>query len=264
MGRSGWTLIIFDVDGTLIDTAVMVTCGQDDVAEALGFDEVEADLMKEAWRALATVGFGEPSSVFMQALKYELERHFGVTCNAQAEVMVEHFWRGYWKACRAEIALEVLSRALDRGIRVAVSSNGNRDRQLKKLKLAGIYQLFDSQLIQIEPSDGIRAKPSPAMIDLLMRQAKASPNESLMVGDRESDVAAARLAGCRSGMLTRTKQHPNVTSDLLKARDEARRALSITQPDYFLSNLADVLKVIQYPSLPELTSGTLIHNDSVP
>lgn len=56
------------------------------------------------------------------------------------------------------------------------------------------------------PSDGCACrKPLPGMIEQAIRDHAIDPARSLMVGDKISDVAAGRAAGCSTALLGRGK-----------------------------------------------------------
>ena len=85
-------------------------------------------------------------------------------------------------------ALETLAYLGER-YELSIITNGFTEIQVKKLKGSKIDHYFKS----VTTSDGANSrKPSKAIFDFAIEQAKSKPSESLMVGDNlEADVAGA-------------------------------------------------------------------------
>ncbi len=152
-------LIVFDLDGTLID-------GYDGITDALGF-------------ALARLGFaplpvGKVRGMVGQGLEKLLEKAVGPALVSEG---VRLFRERY-----AVIADE------------KVVSNKPVGFSRRILAGKGVAARF----FAIAGPDGAAPpKPDPTMILSVMRRAGTAPEETVAVGDMEIDAETARAAGCR-------------------------------------------------------------------
>ena len=177
--------VIFDLDGTLIDTA-------GEIKEALDrtFDEVgAAKLAREdvenligrgvrsmVERALQRAGAG---SVDVNRAVERFEGHYAETVGTEADLYAG--------------VLDGLRLLHESGRRLAVVTNKPRFFTAKLLARAGVDAFFTGL---VAGDDGIRRKPHGDMLLAACRAMDASPAATLMVGDSDNDVQAARAAGC--------------------------------------------------------------------
>jgi HAD superfamily hydrolase (TIGR01509 family) len=71
----------------------------------------------------------------------------------------------------------------------------SREQLLEHAKIARFFTVV------IAGDDGVRKKPHGDMLEAACRGMATPPHETLMIGDSDNDVAAARAAGCRCGAL---------------------------------------------------------------
>lgn len=77
--------------------------------------------------------------------------------------------------------------------RLHIITNGFREIQEKKLKMANIHEYFD-QVVNSEMAGA--KKPNPTIFRLALKMANASPSNSLMIGDNiEADILGAQAVG---------------------------------------------------------------------
>lgn len=81
------------------------------------------------------------------------------------------------------------------GVSLAIVSNSPVDFLNPLLEASGIRKFFDISLGSVP---GVNPKPHPDMLNIAMRKLCVSPENSMMVGDRESDILAAKNAGIKS------------------------------------------------------------------
>jgi phosphoglycolate phosphatase len=173
-------LVVFDLDGTLID-------GYAAIGDALAF-------------AMNRLGLAAPPSTEVRGmvghgLEKLLERVVGPDLALEG---VRLFRRRYPDVAVAKTelvpgVLEVLSALEARGHVLAVASNKPPDFSRLILEAKGVAHFFRS----IEgPGGGTPAKPDPAMLRRAMRDAGADPASTLVVGDMEVDAEFARAGGC--------------------------------------------------------------------
>jgi phosphoglycolate phosphatase len=173
--------IVFDLDGTLID-------GYRGIAHALEFAMKELDvtpLTLEQVRGM--VGRG---------LEKLLEEAVGAELAPRGVLL---FRERYAEIVDEETILlpdvpEVLDRLAEAGHVMAVASN--KPARFSRRILAGKEVL--SRFLAVAGPDGeTPPKPDPTMIHDLRRQAGATAEDTVIVGDMEIDAETALAAGCR-------------------------------------------------------------------
>lgn len=82
-------------------------------------------------------------------------------------------------------------------------------------------------------------KPKPGMILKACAELGIDIGKSYMVGDRNSDIIAGNLAGCRATILVSGKKSDEgpIETDLVVARD--------IRPDFVIKNISELRTVIQ-------------------
>ena len=94
--------------------------------------------------------------------------------------------------------LEKLQELRAAGVLLAVATNQHPDMSLELIReriawLQGLFR-FDAVLFAQTPE---RRKPQPAMLLEIAERFGVSPDQTLFVGDAETDRQAAEAAGCR-------------------------------------------------------------------
>ncbi len=177
-------LIVFDWDGTLMDSeARIVACIQAAFAD-LGL----AEPTRDAARDIIGLGLEEAmerllptaSSGLRARLVTGYRHHFLVT-DQTASVLFPG-------------ARETLEWLAMRGLRLAVATGKSRVGLNKSLAETGMEGVFHATRC----ADETFSKPNPQMLFELMDELGARPEETLMIGDTEYDLEMARNAGVRS------------------------------------------------------------------
>ncbi|MBN1866264.1 HAD-IIIA family hydrolase [Candidatus Sumerlaeota bacterium] len=178
-------LIVFDLDGTLVDTF-------DDIAAAANYALREAGLPTLPVALVKSkVGFG--ARVLMRRLM-----------GGDREIPEEAVDRAYdsWRRYYADHATdfsrcyegvrETLALLQQRGIALGVLSNKFHDLTVRIVANLGLAKYF---MAVYGESDSHPTKPDPAMLRRIMEQAGVSPLQTLVVGDGEADMRVAENAG---------------------------------------------------------------------
>jgi len=179
--------LIFDLDGTLIDSAPDLQAAANRMLPPLGRREVTVKEIQ------MMIGDGVPKLV---------ERCFAATGDIPpADELATHaaaFAKDY-EPRSAELttafdgAHDVLQRLKDRGIKLSICTNkpyGATMQILKTLKLADYFDV----VIGGDTLPGIK-KPDPRHLLAALEKMKATPEQSAMVGDNHNDVMASHAAG---------------------------------------------------------------------
>ncbi|RLE56656.1 MAG: HAD family hydrolase [Thermoprotei archaeon] len=186
--------IVFDVDGTLVDSVDAVVESFRLAAKELGVG-IDLDAVKRLLglpsREIARL-VGVPSNLLDRFV--ELRRQY-----------MGMLWSRYVKLYPDVI--EVLSELRRRGFKLGVASGNIRSRLEFMLNYFGIAQYFDAVVAQDEVQ---RPKPYPDIIVEALRRLGVEPEESIYVGDTVIDVVCARSANVKIVIVKR----PHVTDDL--------------------------------------------------
>jgi len=177
--------VLLDLDGTLMDTA-----GEIDAALARTFAELGvAPLPRPNVEALIGKGVG---SLLERALAHQRAG------NVDVDAAVERFERHYADVVGTTAtlfagAMPGLRLLHGAGRKLGVITNKPRAFTERLLFLAGIESFFP---VVIAGDDGIRRKPAGDMLLAACARLDSVPAETLMLGDSDNDIIAARAAGC--------------------------------------------------------------------
>jgi phosphoglycolate phosphatase len=172
--------VLFDLDGTLVDSAA-------DIAESL--NEVLAGEGRDPYSV------AEVKRMVGEGVVRLMEKAFGET--ALAAERAERFVTIYTpRSTRLTVpvagAFDALDHFKSHGIPLAVCTNKPDDAAREILGALGLLPYFREIL---GGTSGLPRKPDPATLLEAARRLGASPADTLMVGDSLPDVAAARAAG---------------------------------------------------------------------
>jgi len=178
--------VIFDLDGTLLDTIKDLAAAGNWVCRRNGWPEHSL----EAFRAM--VGHGIPNLVS----KFSPEG-----CRSPLILMstVSQF-NDYYGRHNMDATVpypgteDLLERLKAAGIRMAVYSNkaDSFSREIVEHYLPGFFALIRGKL------DGVPVKPDPAGIHGIMKELDAKPEETLFVGDSSVDIQTGHNAGLKT------------------------------------------------------------------
>lgn len=192
-------LIAFDWDGTLFDsTAIIVRCIQAAVRDVGGTVPTND-------AASYVIGLG-----LMQALA-----HAAPDVPPDQYPMLGERYRHHYLAHQHDISLfegvlPMLSGLKTRHHWLAVATGKSRrglDEALHAVELQG---LFDGS----RTADETAGKPSPLMLQELMREFGVDPERTLMIGDTTHDLQMALSAGCASVGVSYGAHEPEVFAPL--------------------------------------------------
>lgn len=180
-------LIIFDLDGTLLNTI--------------------ADLANATNYALSQLGFGmhplESYPTFVgNGIRKLFERALPATCNSPEWVeKVRELFIPFYDAHNADDTSiyngiqELLEELQKRGLRIAVASNKYQSATEKLMRHYFPNIVFDSVLGQ---RDGIPVKPDPSIVHSILCAADITATDTLYIGDSGVDMQTAKNAGIES------------------------------------------------------------------
>ena len=214
----GAEAVLFDIDGTLVDSVGAYLEVARCAARQFGFEVTEAHVR----RALAT------GSNFWKDM-VPLDRRGGDALVKALSRQAAREWPGVLQAYGRvyEGIGEILDRMAGLGIRLGIVS-GARPEVLDLLRAEGILNRFDAILLG---SDVARRKPDPEGILKCLSQLKIASEAAVYVGDSPVDIQASRAAGVQAvGVLT-------------GAGDCAM--LSAEGPDWLISSLSKLPAIVE-------------------
>lgn len=184
-------LVMFDLDGTLIETGAEIGDAVNDTLKHFGLSAVEQDSVNR-WIGLGTRELLIQALAFVQQVPVVAVRD----SDTLPQIMAE-FGRHYERRCGTRSQLypyvrEVLQQLRQQGVRLAVVTN--KEARYTQLVLAAhaLQPLFD----RVVSGDSLSTKkPDPAGIHSCLAQFQVPSERGLFVGDSSIDVAAARNAG---------------------------------------------------------------------
>jgi phosphoglycolate phosphatase len=179
--------IVFDLDGTLVDSAPEIATALNGAMAEIG----------EAPFPLAEVQsfIGGGATV---ALKRALAARGTRIEDASFDAMMVSFYRVYAEVSEKGNGLypgvmETLTALRDRTVPLGVCTNKAAPITAIALRALGIAHFFATV---VGARDDLPRKPAPDMLLAALTALGARPDEALVVGDSRSDVGSARAAGC--------------------------------------------------------------------
>lgn len=90
---------------------------------------------------------------------------------------------------------DLLRRARDADLRVAIGSSAKKDELDKYIEIARIADLVD---VKTSSEDAEESKPAPGIFDIVLQKLGMKGGDAVAVGDTPYDAVAARKAGVRT------------------------------------------------------------------
>ncbi len=178
--------LVFDLDGTLVDSAPDIHCSLNAVLNRNGLPSLEL-------KAVALMIGGGPEILIRKALG-ELDV---IAKSDEISNLTTSFERTYLEQGSALTtlfrgAVDCLEHLAGQNIPVGLCSNKPEILCQQLLTDLEIQRFFDA--VQGSGS-GLPMKPHPATLLTILRRLGAKPYQSLYVGDSKTDVETARAAG---------------------------------------------------------------------
>jgi phosphoglycolate phosphatase len=181
-------LVVFDCDGTLVDSQYMIVGAMHSTYAALDLTPLDDARV----RSIVGLSLVEAMAELKPDATHDFHRHM-------AEIYKKEFYR-----LRTEEAtgpdplfpgtLETLQTLNEAGYLMGVAT-GNSNRGLGRvIEEHGLEQFF----VTLQTADNHPSKPHPSMIETAMAETGAEAANTYMIGDTSYDMMMARSAGCRA------------------------------------------------------------------
>ena len=174
--------VLFDLDGTLLDTLQDLTNSTNAAMEKMGFAPHTLDEVRRF------VGNGIGNLIARSIPGGKENPRFAGTL----EAFKEHYAKHCLDETRAYPGImELLDILQKRGIRMGIISN-KADFAVKSL----CEKFFGQQIpVAVGEREGVRRKPAPDAVLAAMEELGSRPEGTLYVGDSDVDIDTARNAG---------------------------------------------------------------------
>lgn len=176
-------LIVFDWDGTLMDSVVQIVDAMHAAMRDLELEVLTEDQIKNI------IGLG-------------LREAIDALYPGQDDVFLEQFierYRHYWFALSTQSELfagaeQTLKLLQEQGLMLAIATGKGRqglDKVLADTALGDYFQITRC-------ADETTSKPHPQMLHEIMSKLDVKPEQTIMIGDSEYDMEMAHNAGVES------------------------------------------------------------------
>jgi phosphoglycolate phosphatase len=191
--------LIFDLDGTLVDSVADLTTSLNLLADELGHPQLTTDFV----RTIVGDGASKLIKRAFGAESYQREQLFRFLA-IYAEHLLDHTY------CYPGIK-ELLSR--QSADRIALVTNKPHALTMQLLKGLGLAEHFK---IVVGGDSYPEKKPHPLPVQKALEILGAQPNQSIMIGDHHTDLYSGRDAGtatcyCAYGLGNTDGLEPNFT-----------------------------------------------------
>lgn len=210
-------LVMYDLDGTLIDTASEIALAVNATLIQYEFDVVTENQVK-AWIGHGTVW------LMQQAWPNKCDIHVEARWNTVMENFMQHYKSVVGTISRPyPTALETVVKLKKQGIKQAIVTNKEEPYTSKILAQHNMNGLFD---LLISGNSLPYKKPNPAVVEYCLEALGETKENSLFVGDSEIDIATAKNAG--------------VTCWVVPYGYNAGREIANANPDKMIDNISKV------------------------
>jgi pyrophosphatase PpaX len=174
-----WKAVVFDLDGTLIDTIPLIVASHRHAVQTVLGRDFSDDVLRS--------GIGRPlidqMKVFDEAQAQALFDTYRVWNHANTAALLGRF----------DGVDDVLVRLAAAGAKLAVATSKSRDAVDLAFSIQPPVVEFDA-IVTVE--DSTRHKPHPEPVLTAIAQLGAEPADAVYVGDAPYDIEAALAAGC--------------------------------------------------------------------
>lgn len=208
------TTLLFDFDGTLLDTNELII---------QTFQYVLGNHYPGKYERIDILPFLGPT----------LYESFDSVEPEKTEQLIEEY-RAWNKSMHDELSIEfdgvseTMRLLKAAGMKMAIVSTKRKDMIMKGLELLDVEGVFDEVIAM---DDVTKTKPDPEPILLALERLGANADEALMIGDNYHDIVGGQNAGVRTAGVA------------WSAKGEA--FLQTFNPDYMLQHISELLQLIK-------------------
>ncbi|MDP9249541.1 MAG: HAD-IA family hydrolase [bacterium] len=207
------TTILFDLDGTLLDTTELIYQAMEHALANHKYEVPE--------RGLIAKHIGKPIHDMYLAL---------TNTSGHTESLVQMHKEFQIKNVNLSVTfpgtVETLKTLREKGYKLAIVTTRYRKTTDLALKETGITEFFDAVVCGDEAS---AFKPDPAPLFKALELLNEKPENAIMIGDSHMDILAGKSAGTKTVRVTYGFNQELVHEP---------------EPDYFIEDIKDLLKIL--------------------
>lgn len=180
--------VVFDLDGTLIDSAPDIHAGLNRTLARAGLAPLSLAAVKlmigDGAKSLVARGFAAAGASLEPEALEEAYRRFLEFYRGDSAIALTRPYPG---------VVETLERLTDKamGLRLGICTNKPQAATSDVLQALGLARYFSAS---VAPEQVAASKPDPAHLRAVLALLGARPEEAVMVGDNANDVAMAHAA----------------------------------------------------------------------
>lgn len=206
--------VLFDLDGTIIDTNELIISSFVHVLEEyklqpLTREQIIPHMGTTLEHQLQTFCGSQEVEQYMKAYRAYNDKHH--------DDMVQPFPQ----------VMNVVDALHQQGITLGVVTTKNRPGTMRVLELYGLKK-YMSSIVTV--ADVAHPKPHPEPVLKALQELGAAPEHTLMVGDSPADLQAAHAAGVRAAAVAWS----------LKGEETLKKY----KPDYILKSMTDLYSIV--------------------
>lgn len=213
-----WNTLLFDLDGTLIDTNDLIISSYEHVLTYYAPDQYSRDDII-SWIGVPLADnfssiSSNPSQVEQMIDTYQSHNL------ANHETLVREYDGVY----------DTIKTLYERGFSLGIVTTKRKEAAVKGASMLGLLPFF-STFVTVD--DVENPKPHPEPLQIAMTQLKARPEETIMIGDSQFDIMAGKNAGVRTAGVEWTIKGASFLKNY--------------EPDWMLARMSDLLDIVGEP-----------------
>jgi len=207
------TTLLFDLDGTLINTNELIIASFMHTLEKFYPGKYKREhvipfMGPTLTESFTTVDENSVNELITEYRRFNVEMH---------DEFVEEY----------ETVYETIETLHEKGYKIGIVTTKARNVVEMGLSFSRLKQFFD---VVITIDDVQNAKPHPEPIQLALEKLEATPEETIMVGDNYHDIEGGKNAGTKTAGVEWS----------LKGKE----FLESYHPDYMLEKMSDILSIL--------------------
>lgn len=210
--------ILLDWDGNIAHTLDLWPDALDEVMRKRGYSFTRQQLIESTWGFVAYV-----------------TEHTHISPEEAAKAMTEAGEIVVSRSPDVELfpdAPEVLKELKDSGKHLALITTSERRMVMPALEKYGITELFET-IITDDDIEKAERKPHPKPLLMALERIGGTPNNAIMVGDRDKDILAGQNAGMDTALFCSVEHQKHYSLEKLMQH----------KPTYVMSEFKDLIKV---------------------
>lgn len=213
-----YNYILLDWDGNIAHTLDLWPDALDEVMQKRGYSLTRQQLIESTWGFVAYV-----------------TEHTDISPEEAAKAMSEAGEIVVSRSPDVELfpdAPEVLKELKNSGKHLALITTSERRMVMPALEKYGITELFET-IITDDDIEKSERKPHPKPLLMALERMDGTPDEAIMVGDRDKDIVAGQNAGTDTALFCSVEHQKHYRLEKLMEH----------KPTYVMSEFRDLIKI---------------------